>query len=229
MHVISFVTHKGGAGKSTLVFSTAVAAQQDGDVVAVLDLDPQASTTFWGETRQRSDLYVETIAPSALPARVAELRTAGFTLCIIDSGAEESGVEAAIAESDLCLIPARPNVFDLRAGEMTRRKVAAEGKRGVFLLNQCPPMRQSARVLEGVRTLEAAGVLISTIISARVDFQDAARAGLGVTELNPHGPAAREIRELWDSIGRLLSPEVLDAPQDSAAPHATGDGFAEAA
>ena len=77
------------------------------------------------------------------------------------------------------------------------------GKTGMFLLNQCPPMRQSARVQDGVRALEASGVLISPMISARVDFQDAARAGLGVTELHPSGPAAREFRELWTAIAQF--------------------------
>ena len=43
MFVISFVTTKGGAGKSTLAFSTAVAAMQTGEPVALLDLDPQNS------------------------------------------------------------------------------------------------------------------------------------------------------------------------------------------
>ena len=57
------------------------------------------------------------------------------------------------------------------------------------------------------------GVLISPAISARVDFQDAARAGLGVTELNPSGVAAQEIRDLWTSIQKLVVPE---APSDFA-------------
>ena len=42
------------------------------------------------------------------------------------------------------------------------------------------------------------------MISARVDFQEAARNGLGVTEYAPSGEAAQEIRKLWSSIKRRL-------------------------
>ena len=213
MLVISFVTTKGGAGKSTLAFSTGVAAMQAGQSVAILDLDPQNSTVFWSKARKRADLYVESVELDAVAGRLAELSTAGFSLCILDTPGSAAIAEPAVLASDICLIPARPNVFDLRAGEATRRMIHDNGKTGVFLLNQCPPMRQSARVQEGIRALEASGVLISPAISARVDFQDAARAGLGVTELNPSGVAAQEIRDLWASIQKLAVP---DAPSDFA-------------
>ena len=213
MLVISFVTTKGGAGKSTLAFSTGVAAMQAGQSVAILDLDPQNSAVFWSKSRKRADLFVESAELDTISNRVAELSAAGFSLCILDTPGSGAIAEPAVLASDFCLIPARPSVFDLSAGEATRRMVRDKGKTGFFLLNQCPPMRQSARVQDGVRALEASGVLISPVISARVDYQDAARAGLGVTELNPSGPAAQEIRDLWASIEKLAVP---DAPGDFA-------------
>jgi chromosome partitioning protein len=213
MLVISFVTTKGGAGKSTLAFSTGVAAMQAGQSVAILDLDPQNSAVFWSKARKRADLFVESVELDAVSNRIAELSTAGFSLCILDTPGSGAIAEPAVLASHVCLIPARPNVFDLRAGETTRRMIRDMGKTAVFLLNQCPPMRQSARVQDGVRALESSGVLISPVISARVDFQDAARAGLGVTELNPSGPAAQEIRDLWAAIEKLAVP---DAPGDFA-------------
>ena len=75
----------------------------------------------------------------------------------------------------------------------------------VFLLNQCPPAQQTARVKDGVETLEEMGGLISPLILSRVDYQEAARHGWGVTELNPNGAAAEEIRSLWSSIRRRLA------------------------
>jgi len=216
MLVISFMTKKGGAGKSTLAFSTAVAAKQAGESVALLDLDSQGSTSFWAEARKRTDIYVESLSAWHLTKRIEELAASGFTLCVLDTPGSDDDAELAIAASDLCLIPARPNVFDLRAGEATRRLIVGEGKTGVFLLNQCPPAQQSARVQEGAKALEEAGVLIAPMISARVDFQDAARAGLGVTEIAPSGHAAQEIRELWTSILQIARPEQW-------APSAPGD------
>ena len=80
----------------------------------------------------------------------------------------------------------------------------ASRKDYAFLLNQCPPAQQNARVEQGAKALEAIGGLLSPLISARVDYQEAARQGLGVGELNPDGVAAQEIRELWSSIKRRM-------------------------
>ncbi len=46
------------------------------------------------------------------------------------------------------------------------------------------------------------GGLLTPLVSTRVDYQEAARHGLGVTEFNPHGIAAEEMRELWASVKR---------------------------
>jgi chromosome partitioning protein len=107
--------------------------------------------------------------------------------------------------ADLCLIPCRPNAFDLWASENTRKQMREMRKEYAFLLNQCPPAQQSARVEEGSKALEAMGGLITPLIGARVDYQEAARMGWGVTELNPSGLAAEEMRKLWSSIKRRLA------------------------
>lgn len=212
MLVVSFITYKGGAGKSTLAFSTAVAAKQAGETVAILDLDQQGASASWAQTRARTDLFVETTNVEDLKSRINELGEAGYTLCIIDTSIEQGGSKRAIRASDLCIIPARPNVFDLRAGAETWRKVNELGKPAVFLLNQCPPIRQIARIQEAARSLQESGALLSPMISARVDFQDAARAGLGVTELHPSGQAAKEIRDLWTSV-LAYGQTSTDAPE----------------
>jgi len=210
MLTISFITQKGGAGKSTLAFSTAVAAHEAGERVAILDMDCQGAATAWAQTRERTNIMVDAVDCRDLETRLEELAASGYTVCILDAPGDEYGAERAILSSDLCIIPSRPNVFDLRAGVATWRKANSAGKAAVFVLNQCPPPRQVARIQEGVKSLEASGVLISPMISARVDFQDAARAGVGVTELHASGQAAREVRELWASIQALTN----HAPKD---------------
>jgi chromosome partitioning protein len=214
------MTQKGGAGKSTLALSVAVAAKEAGDRVAILDLDPQASLVNWSQTRNKGDVFVEAATPENLADRLTLLAETGVTLCIVDTaGTDVEATALAMSACSLFVVPARPNAFDLRAGETTRRMVKEFGGRAVFLLNQCPPSQQSARVKDGVRALEASGALISPTISARVDFQDAARTGLGVTEINRHGRAAAEIRQLWSSIktmtGHASSAEVDTTAEDT--------------
>ena len=61
------------------------------------------------------------------------------------------------------------------------------------------------------------GRLISPLILARVEYQDAARRGRGVTELNPSGGAAQEMRGLWQSITARLTPAKVERSAQKAA------------
>ena len=52
MQVISFVTQKGGSGKTTLAFCCAVAAHQQGKEVLIVDMDPQGTAEKWYQDRE---------------------------------------------------------------------------------------------------------------------------------------------------------------------------------
>ena len=206
MRTVAFVTQKGGSGKSTLASSLAVAAHEQGEVVCIVDMDPQASLMTWSKTRGLDDIPVAAATAAKLPALLEAMEKKGATLVIIDTpGAEGAASAAAMKAADLNIIPSRPSVFDLWASAQTRAALKDLQSDYVFLLNQCPPAQQSARVDEGVATLEAIGGLISPLVLARVDYQEAARHGWGVTEINPNGPAAREMRALWSSLKRRLA------------------------
>lgn len=205
MRTIAFVTQKGGAGKSTLASSVAVAASAAGERVVVIDLDPLQTLVTWSATRKDSNFAVEHAPPAKLKPLIAALEKKGVTLVVIDApgqGGDET--LAAIRVADLCIIPARPNAFDLWASEKTRAQIKDAGADYAFLLNQCPPSQQTARVELGAKALQAIGGLLAPLVSARVDYQEAARLGLGVTEYNPDGVAALEMKELWASIKRRL-------------------------
>jgi chromosome partitioning protein len=205
MRTIALVTQKGGSGKSTLAACLAVAAQEAGERVFVIDMDPLKSLVNWSKLRGESDVAVEAVPYQKLPQVLTALERKGITLVIIDTpGTSSPATTAAMKSSDLCIIPARPNVFDLWASEVTRAAAKEARREFVFVLNQCPPSNQSARVEQGSKALEAMGGLLTPLISARVDFQEAARHGLGVTELAPYGDAADEIRKLWSSLKRRL-------------------------
>ena len=206
MNILAFVTQKGGSGKSTLASSIAIAAHEAGERVFIIDMDPQASLAKWFKIRGSKDVAVESVTPNKLGAALKALEKAGVTLVVIDTpGTESVSAEAAMKAADLCIIPARPNAFDLWASETTRKTLRGMKRDFAFLLNQCPPVQQSARVEEGAKALEAMGGLLTPMISARVDYQEAARQGLGVTELHTSGVAAEEMRKLWKSVKRRLS------------------------
>lgn len=218
MRTIAFVTQKGGSGKSTLASSLAVAANEVGERVCVIDMDPQASLLSWAKTRELDDIGVVAATAAKLPAVIGALAKKGITLAIIDTpGADGAASAAAMREADLNVIPSRPSIFDLWASAQTRAALKASASDFVFMLNQCPPAQQSARVDNAVAALEEMGGLISPLVLARVDYQEAARHGLGVTEINPHGAAAQEMRTLWASLKRRLARGKGKAPASKAA------------
>jgi chromosome partitioning protein len=206
MRTISLVTQKGGSGKSTLASCIAVAAQEAGERVFIIDMDPLKTLVNWSKLRGETDIPVEVVPTAKLNQVIAALEKKGVTLCIIDTpGTSSKETEAAMRVSDLIVIPARPNVFDLWASETTRKAAKEARREFVFVLNQCPPANQSARVEQGSKALEAMGGLLTPLILARDDVQEAARIGWGVTEINPNGEAADDIRKLWGSMKRRLA------------------------
>jgi chromosome partitioning protein len=205
MRTIAFLTQKGGAGKSTLAASLAVAAAHAGERVIALDLDPQASLFRWGKRRQAANapnrVMIELLEQERLPrlrSILDGLAGAGFTIAIFDTaGADVAGARFVTQAADLCLLPTRPTCLDVDATAATFRAVFLAKRKAAFVLNQCPANHRSARTSESAKGLMRLGVLAEPMLGARMDFQDAIAMGLGVTEYARGGRAAQEIEALW--------------------------------
>lgn len=218
MRTVALVTQKGGSGKSTLAACLAVVAQEQGERVFLIDMDPQKSLTKWAHRRGDKTMAVETVSPAKLPDALAALQKRGVTFVMIDTPATETpAAEAAMKAADLCLIPARPTIFDIWSSEVTRGRLKTLAKDYAFVLNQCPPMQESQRVTDGAAALESMGGLLRPLISSRVAYQEAAREGMGTTELGSDTKAAEEMRVLWFSLKRRLSRVKGAAPTRNAA------------
>ncbi len=204
MRVVSFVTQKGGSGKSTTAASIAVAAFQQGRRVFMLELDRQGTLSDWADARQAGEgPEFERIDATALDKALATLREAGYDLAVVDTpGVDSPATVAAMRAADLCLVPCRPTATDLRGCLPTVQSLIRLEKPFAFVLSQCPP--RSARVEETRAGLAALGLIAEPPIVSRADHQDAMAAGLGVTEFNDAGAAAAEVRRLWEWIDAKL-------------------------
>jgi chromosome partitioning protein len=199
MKIISLVTQKGGSGKSTLCVSLAVAAQDVGRRVCILETDKQATVSQWARERRGKEPEVGPILADKLDETLEQLRTADYDFVFIDTpGIDSPGTHAAIRVADLCILPCRPTPLDLRAMRPTIEAVHRMGKDFAFVLNQAPA--KSFRVRDTLDALTLLGVVAPAPIVMRNDHQDAIGRGLGVTEFGPTSPAADEIRLLWDWI-----------------------------
>jgi len=205
MRIIAFATQKGGCGKSTLAASLAIAAQEAGERVHVIDMDPKKSVIRWAAKRKDVDLPVCAVSSAKLPVVLNDLSKKNVSLVVLDTPAFESPASlAAIKVADLSIVPARPALFDIWASEVTGRKLRLMDREFVFLLNQCPPALAALRVRASIAALEANGTVLRPHISARAVFLEATEKGKGVTEIDHTGEAAREMRELWLSLKRQL-------------------------
>jgi len=209
MRTLTLVTQKGGAGKTTLAASIAVAAAERGEKVIALDLDPQGSLATWGDTREASAPDVDRLPPEQLP-KLPNILTAlagkGYTLAILDTaGIESASGNLAMTAASFCLIPARPSRLDLQATMPTVETLMRMKMRDrfAFVLNQCPSGRNS-RSIEAANGLKLMGLLAEPMMVQRADHQDALAGGQGVTEYAPEGKAADEIRVLWRWLDRKM-------------------------
>lgn len=210
MRTITLVTQKGGAGKTTVATSLAVAAQQAGETVAAFDLDPQGSLVEWGRIRAKAE--EPAITDPRLPVverfpldRIAQIKTMlsslekkGVTLTILDTaGADNPTTHAAMEASTFCLVPIRPTRLDLLAVRATVQAIMRSGKQFAFVLNQCSTIPRNNRANDTATGLASIGFMAEPLLLLRNDYQDAFAAGMGVTEYATDGKAADEIRQLW--------------------------------
>jgi chromosome partitioning protein len=205
MHIVSFVTQKGGTGKSSLAVSLAVAASESGLKVVVLDIDPQGTTGEWYKRRTGEAPAVQSISWANLSSRLYRLGQQGYDLAIVDTpGADSHGATEALKESHFCLLPVRPSVADIEASKPTVRYLHEHNKPFAFVLNQCPTGGRTSRTSNARMALQLLGGLCDPTVAHRSDHVDALASGLGVTEFSPFGKAADEVRAVLQWLtGRL--------------------------
>jgi len=198
MRVLTMAAQKGGAGKTTLATSLAVAAMRAGEIVVAIDLDPQGSLRDWSERREAQDILFKPVEAAGLAKLIQRLREHGrTTLVVVDTaGVIGPDVTVALQVADLALLPVRPSLLDVTATKRTAERLDALGRQYAFVLNQTQAAA-AARVEDAAEALVEIGALYPGTVALRTDHLDAMTMGLGVTEWRPKGQAAEEITELW--------------------------------
>jgi chromosome partitioning protein len=199
MKVISFVTQKGGSGKTTLAVNCAVvAASGRGRRAVIFDMDPQASAENWFQEREASEPQLIRVSAAELPKAI-DLAAKQFDFVFIDTpGRDEPAQASAISKSDFCIIPCRPSPTDLQATPATVATIKRLGKPFAFVLTQTPA--RSFRISEAAAALAKLGDVCPVTIVTRNSYQDAQGLGLGAREFEPKGKAAEETTRLWKWI-----------------------------
>jgi chromosome partitioning protein len=217
MKTLAIISQKGGVGKTTLATALAVAAEKDGKIVAVFDLDPQASAAFWKDTREADTPAVVAIPPSRLQHVLKAAAETGCDLAIIDAPpfAKDIAFEAA-QRADFILIPTRPAVLDVMAMTKTIELVGHYNKPSAVVLTFCPVQGREIADTEGaVKQLGAdlAPVRIHNLVA----YSRAQQTGLTAQEFKPDGKAAEEIKQLYAYACIHLFPTKMEVANVRAA------------
>ena len=100
---------KGGAGKTTLAFHLAVAAERAGRRAAIFD--PQGSVVLWSDNRPAGRPEVRPCLSRRLERELAD---GAPELVVLDTAPQAlDAALAAASAADLVVIPCRPSLFDL--------------------------------------------------------------------------------------------------------------------
>jgi len=195
MHIIVAASQKGGAGKSTLVRSLAVATQQNFGPTAILDTDPQGSLTSWWNRREAQEPALVKFEVADIEDGAAKLEAAGIEYLFVDTPPSvHPELGFLLSHASLAVVPVRPSPDDLDAVGDTLALIEQAGCRFVFVLAQAKP--RTRLQMQAVMALAKHGKLAPTIIHDRTDFPTAAITGRTVTETDPASLSSREVRDV---------------------------------
>ena len=205
---LAIATQKGGGGKSTLLVSVAAAALQAGRRVSIVDTDPQGTASYWGQLRKKAvnaaPITVIQCKAQHLEKVIAALEANGCDFVIIDTpGTDSPDVDAVLRIADLTIVPVQPRLPDLHAARVTYAKGCQLSRACFHLLTRVPA--QGNRLAQAHAFLaQLSARWLTALLGDRVDHEEAFKRGLGVTEHNPTGAAAREIAAVWAAIEPYL-------------------------
>ena len=207
------MSRKGGAGKTTVAVNLTLAARALGVRAVLADADPMRSACEVLKGREEAASLLFETSAAKLFALTEACRRSGADLLIIDTpAAPEADVAEAVKVADLCLAVARPTYLDLAAAVLSVAVIQRLGREGLIVLNQCPSARAGVEppsVLKAFEALRFASLPVApTALRARMVYQTAFAQARAVSEIDPGGPAALEMRDLFSHVWRRMNGEA---------------------
>ncbi len=242
---ILVINGKGGCGKTTIATNLAVAYAHQDHQVALIDNDPQASSTYWAAQRGPELKHIH-LVPAHERANMYQTQTfhnrlaPGIDRIIIDghSNARDRDLETLLKQADVVLIPLLPSSIDIRAGSsfitnlLTHRMFRNDPRPVGVIANRVQPNTQTHdKLTHFLGCLDVPAV--ATFRDSPV-YTEGAELGQGVVDMRD-SRAARKETPAWHQLIRWIDSQAKPAArtvQDlrlrpKAAPRRTDKGEAD--
>ncbi len=203
MIVITLVTQKGGAGKTTLAVNLAVSGAMKKPGTLIIDLDPQESASKWWQRRDIDEPGLVKLKPPELPEALRLAKSNGTGRVFIDTAGHDSLVNnQAVMAADFCLVPCQPSVIDIEAVYPTVEALKRLEKPFAFVLTRCPAVGQDEKSARA--GLSGLGLVAKPFTGERKAYKSALALGEGVVEYDERDKAAAEIKALERWINQKM-------------------------
>lgn len=220
---ILIINGKGGCGKTTIATNLAVAFASARHVVALMDNDPQGSSTYWAEQRdpnlprvhliaahRRLNMYQTQAFQNRLPPDVDRIIVDGH------SNARDRDLELLLKQTDVVLIPLQPSSIDIQAGsrfitELVTHRAFRSAPRplGVIANRVQPNTETHAKLQHFLACLDVPTV--ATFRDSPV-YMEAAELGKGVVDMIDSRAARKETPAWWELMRWIdAQPKVAEA------------------
>ena len=219
---ILVINGKGGCGKTTIATNLAVAFAKRGDNVALMDNDPQASSTHWASLRDAELPAVHAIAkyerPNMYQTQTFKHRVpTGTDVAIIDghSNARGSDLDDLLRHTDVILVPMLPSAIDIRAGGrfiadlLTHRLYRAAPRPVGVIANRIQPNTPTHEKL-----MHFLGCLDVPVVAQFRDspvYTDAVETGQGVVDMLDVRAARKETTQ-WKQLVSWIDEQSASNP-----------------
>lgn len=201
--VVPWVNRKGGVGKSTAVSNVGVELGKRGLRVALVDTDPQGSLKLWHAGREAPWPMVRTMRSRDLQSWLLEERKK-FDAILVDTPGHDMRTLAEVAViADLTMIVSQPTMLANAEAARVRNAFIDAGLPYAIVLSHAPA-KMNTRLEAWLEKHGQLGEIVDGSLGYRVDFQDAALHGLGVSEYRPDGAAAREVARVTNWLLKRL-------------------------
>ncbi|MES9873366.1 MAG: ParA family protein [Candidatus Sedimenticola sp. PURPLELP] len=214
MHNIMVLNAKGGCGKTTIATTLACYFSGQGYKTALMDFDPQRSSSRWLEIRspERTDIRsIDATKPTTGMTRTWQLYSGqGTDVVIIDTPAGTNGGDIAdhFNRADTIIIPVMASIIDLHAVEgflesllrVSRHRL--QGKRIGLVANRV--RNRNTKIYRDIEALsEKTGIPLIATLRDTQNYPIAMESGIGICELNMTASTRKDRKQLQPLISWL--------------------------